>query len=665
MARLFHQAILTLSIAMISGQVPVFAQTSSSPTPSAQTPSAPTPATIAHNTAFSSTLPWSDDSETALSKRGFIATLSDPKIRNATGQVVMDLSAWDFAAGPAPNTANPSLWRHAGLLRQHGLYKVADKIWQVRGFDISVMSIIETDSGYVVVDPLTSVETARAAMGLVRQHVGNKPVKAVIYTHSHADHFAGVKGVVDAGDVASGKIQIIAPDGFMEHAVSENLIAGPAMSRRAAYQFGTTLEAGPAGHLGAGIGMRVPSGTLSLIAPTHSVKATGETLVIDGLKIEFQYTPGTEAPSEMNFFLPDLNALCLSENANVSMHNILPPRGALVRDSKAWADYLTQSLSLYGGRTDVMFVSHGWPRWGRSEINHYVSSHRDAYKYLHDQSVRLMNQGFTGEEISEQIALPEVLARQWYNRGYYGTMRHNSRAVYQRYLGWYDANPANLNNWPPEEAGKRYVAAMGGPRKALREASKAFDAGDYRWSAELAKHIVFADHANVAARELLAKSLEQMGYQAESMLWRNMYLVGAQEARTTPTIPTRSTVAIDLIGATQTGQLFDLLAIRVDPTKAAGKDIAVAFVFPERRERVRVTLRNAVLIHEQPGAGEVAATITLPRAAFLGMLFAGTTPASLVQAGNMKIDGDRTVLQSLLGSLDGAASGVPFPIVTP
>jgi alkyl sulfatase BDS1-like metallo-beta-lactamase superfamily hydrolase len=624
-----------------------------------------TPTTRAANAAFSTTLPWSDESETALASRGFVATLADPKIRNAAGQVIMDLSAWDFASGPAPATANPSLWRHAGLLRQHGLFKVADKIWQVRGFDISVMSIIETDTGYLIVDPLTNVETARAAMGLVRQHVGDKPVKAVIYTHSHADHFGGVKGVVDPADVASGKVMIIAPDGFMEHAVSENLIAGPAMSRRATYQFGTTLEPAADGHLGAGIGMRVPSGALSLIAPTYTVKATGETLVVDGLKIEFQYTPGTEAPSEMNFFLPDLNALCLAENANVSMHNILPPRGALVRDSKGWADYLTQSLALYGGRTDVMFVSHGWPRVGRAEINQYIGLHRDAYKYLHDQSVRLMNQGLNGAEIAEQIALPEVLSRQWYNHGYYGTMRHNSRAVYQRYLGWYDGNPANLNNWPPEEAGRRYVAAMGGPRKALREATKAFDAGDYRWSSELASRIVFADATNTAARELLAKSFEQMGYQAESMLWRNMYLTGAAEARTTPTAPTRSTVALDLIGATSTSQLFDLLAIRVDPTKAVGKDIAVAFVFPERRERVRVTLHNAVLIHEEPGTGPVAATVTMPRAAFLGMLFAGTTPASLVQSGTMKIDGERTALQSLLGSLDGAASGIPFPIVTP
>ncbi len=636
----------------------------------AQTPAAATPATIAANTTFSATLPWADESETALSQRGFVATLVDPKIRNAAGQVILDLSAWDFARGPAPTTANPSLWRHAGLLRQHGLFKVADKIWQVRGFDISVMSIIETDTGYLVVDPLTNVETARAAMALVRTHVGDKPIKAVLYTHSHADHFGGVKGVVDPADVASGKVMIIAPDGFMEHAVSENLIAGTAMSRRAAYQFGTTLEKGPAGHLGAGIGMAVPSGTLSLIAPTYIVKETGQTLVLDGLKIEFQYTPGTEAPSEMNFYLPDLKALCLAENANVSMHNILPPRGALVRDSKAWADYLTESLNLYGAKTDVMFVSHGWPRWGRDEIHKYVSLHRDAYKYLHDQSVRLMNQGLVASEIADQIALPEILSRQWYNRGYYGTMRHNSRAVYQRYLGWYDANPAHLNALPPQDAGARYVAAMGGPRKALREANKAFAAGDYRWSAELANHIVFSDGTNVAARELLAKSFEQMGYQAESMLWRNMYLTGAMEARTPPTAATRSTLALDLISATQSAQLFDLLAIRVDPAKALGKDIAIAFVFPERRETIRVSLRNSVLIHqgiaaEGPASDPVQATVTMPRAAFLGMLFAGTSPASLIQAGTLKIEGDRTALQGLLGSLDGAASNVPFPIVTP
>jgi alkyl sulfatase BDS1-like metallo-beta-lactamase superfamily hydrolase len=628
-------------------------------------PAPATPQTVAANAAFARTLPGSDEAEAALATRGFVATLDDPRIRDAQGRVVMDLSAWDFAQGGAPATANPSLWRHAGLLRMHGLFQVAPRIWQVRGFDISVMSVIETDTGFLVVDPLTTVEAARAAMGLVRKHVGDKPVKAVLYTHSHADHFGGVKGVVDEADVKAGRVMIIAPNGFMEHAVSENLIAGPAMSRRATYQFGTTLPKGPDGQIGAGIGMAVSSGTLSLIAPTHTVHRTGDTLTVDGLKLEFQYTPGTEAPSEMNFYLPDLKALCLAENANVTIHNVLPPRGALVRDSKAWADYLTESLTLFGDRSDVMFVSHGWPRWGRDEIVRYVGLHRDAYKYLHDQSVRLMNQGLNGAEIAERIELPAVLSQQWFNRGYYGTVRHNARAVYQRYLGWYDANPANLNAWPPEEAGKRYVAAMGGPERALAEARKAYDAGDYRWSAELASRIVFANAADTDARDLLARSFEQMAWQAESMLWRNMYLTGAMEARNPPSEAARTTVALDLIGATETPQLFDLLAIRVDPAKAAGKDLAVAFVFPERKERVRVTLRNSVLVHEMRSDGPVQATVTMPRQAFLSMLFAGTPAARLVLTGTMKIDGESQALQALNASFDAAAPTPPFPIVTP
>lgn len=649
------------------------------PTPAPATPAATT-ATIKANEAFSQGLPWSDESEAELSKRGFVATLDDPKIRDARGQVIMDLAAYDFVSGPAPATANPSLWRHAGLLKQHGLFKVAPRIWQVRGFDISVMSIIETDTGLLVIDPLATREAAAAAFGLARKHIGDKPVRAVIYTHSHADHFGGVKGVVDEADVKAGKVQIIAPVGFLEHAVSENLTAGPAMSRRAVYQFGATLPPGPAGQTGAGIGMGLAKGGLTLIAPNVTIDHTGQTLTVDGLAMEFQLTPSTEAPAEMNIFFPGLNALCLAENANVTMHNILPARGALVRDSKAWADYLTESLQLYGARSDVMFVSHGWPRWGRAEIADYVGLHRDAYKYLHDQSVRMMNKGMTAPEIAETIALPPVLNSKWFNHGYYGTLRHNARAVYQRYLGWYDANPANLNAWPPEEAGKRYVAAMGGPKKALAVAQKAYDAGDYRWSAEVASRIVFADDKDAAARELLARSFEQMGYQAESMLWRNMYLTGAVEARSNPQTATASTVAPDMIAAIETPQLFDLMAIRVDPAKAAGKTISVAFVFPDRKERTRVELRNSVLIHTAvkppaaaTGSGVAAApleapvdaTVTVPRMGFIGMLFGATTPAALMQSGALKVEGDAAALVAFLGSLDTAPAGPPFPIVTP
>ena len=628
-------------------------------------PAKATQATINANKAFAEGLPWEDSSEAELAARGFVGTREDPVILGANGEKVFDLSAYDFTDGPVAETMNPSLWRHLGLLKQHGLYEVTPGLWQVRGFDISVMSIIEGETGYIIVDPLTVTESAAAAFELVKQHLGDKPIHAVIYTHSHADHFGGVKGIVTVEDVAAGKVQIIAPEGFMEHAVSENLIAGGAMSRRANFQFGSRLEPGPAGQGGAGIGTGIPRGSMSLIQPTHSITETGETLVIDGIAIEFQLTPGTEAPAEMNFYIPHLRALCLAENANATMHNVLPPRGALVRDSKAWADYLTESIALYADKTDVMFVSHGWPRWGQAEITEYMSHHRDAYKYLHDQTIRLMNKGYVASEIAEVITLPKSLASKWYNRGYYGTMSHNSKAVYQRYLGWYDGNPANLNPWPPEEAGKRYVAAMGGAKKVLKVAQKAYDGGDYRWAAQIASHIVFSDDTNMKARELLAKAFEQMGYQAEGSLWRNIYLTGAAEAREAPTDRQITTVSPDMIGAITTPQVFDMLAIRVDPAKAEGIATSVAFVFPDRGETRRVSIRNSVLIHEEGAAGPVDATVTIPRPAFLAMLFAGQTAAALMEAGIMKVEGDAGATAALMSVFDPADTGPPFEIVTP
>ena len=624
-----------------------------------------TPATVAANEAFAEGLPWSDTSEAELAARGFVATLEDTRILAADGRVVFDAGAYDFAEGSPPETMNPSLWRHLGLLNNHGLFEVVPGLWQVRGLDISVMSIIESETGYIVVDPLTATETAAAAMSLVRRHIGDRPIAAVIYTHSHGDHFGGVKGIVSDADVVSGKVQIIAPDGFMEHAVSENLIAGPAMSRRANYQFGTRLTPGPAGQGGAGIGTGLPNGSISLIAPTHTVTRTGETLVIDGITIEFQVTPGTEAPSEMNFYLPHLRALCLAENANPTMHNILPPRGALVRDAKGWADYLTEAIRLYGDRTDVMFVSHGWPRWGKDEVGAFMSSHRDAYKYLHDQTVRLMNKGNTAEEIAEVIELPASLASKWYNRGYYGTMAHNSKAVYQRYLGWYDANPVNLNAWPPEEASKRYVEAMGGKGKALRTAKKAFKAGDYRWAAEVASHLVFADPSNPTAREALAEAFEQMGYQAEGSLWRNMYLTGAAEARAAPTGSSMSTLSADVVSAISVEQVFDMLAVRVDPQRAEGKSVTIAFEFPDLKETRIVSIRNSVLVHEASSGQTPEATFTLPKPAFLGMIFAGQKPVDLVLKGVLSIKGDPAAAATLLGVLDPPATPELFPIVTP
>lgn len=618
---------------------------------------AATAATRAANAAVAAQLPLEDREDEDFAARGFIAAWPDPQIKTADGRVAWDFRSYAQLGETPPDTVNPSLWRHARLLARNGLFKVSDRLYQVRGFDISNMSIIIGDTGLILVDPLTTVEVARAALTLARTapEIGSKPVKAVIYTHSHGDHFGGVRGVVDQADVDAGRVQVIAPEGFVEHAVSENAIAGGAMSRRATYQFGVGLTPGPAGQMTSGIGLGLSVGTLTLIPPTVSIARTGEQRTIDGVDFVFQVTPNTEAPSEMNFYLPQLKALCLAENANVSMHNVLTPRGALVRDSKAWADYLTQSLRLYGADTQVMFTSHGWPRWGNDRVTDFIASHRDAYKYLHDQSVRLMNGGETGPEIAEEIQLPDALSRRWFNRGYYGTMRHNSRAVYQRYMGWYDGNPAHLNVLPPEETAKRYVKLMGGAPRVIAEARRAMALGDYRWAAELLDRVVFADPANTAAKSALAEAHTQMGYQAESAIWRNMYLSAARELRDGVAQRPTTAASLDLIRNTPSGLLFDLLAVRLDPAKAAAP-LKLAFVFPERNERILVTIRNGVLVHEEGVADPADATVTLPRAAFLQAVFTGAAPQA-------RVEGDAGALARFFTLFDTPPAD--FAIVTP
>ncbi|MDZ7628541.1 MAG: alkyl sulfatase dimerization domain-containing protein [Parvularculaceae bacterium] len=586
-------------------------------------------ATRTANASAGAALP-AENEDADFADRGFVATSDLMQIKSESGAVVWDFSAYGFLDGDAPASVNPSLWRHAKLLTKHGLFKAHDRLYQVRGFDISNMSIILGDKGLILVDPLASVEAARAALKLARAHLGDKPVVAVIYTHSHIDHFGGVKGVISADDVAKGRVKIIAPAGFLEHAVTENVIAGNAMSRRAVYQFGAALTAGPEGSVTSGIGPRVSGGARSIIAPTTEVTRTGERHVIDGVEFVFQLTPETEAPSEMNFFLPQFGALCLAENANPSIHNVLTPRGALVRDAKRWADYLTEAQTLYGERSEILFTSHGWPRFGRAAVNDFIANHRDAYKYLHDQTVRLMNMGLTGEEIADRLELPPSLAKHWFNRGYYGTMRHNSRAVYQRYMGWYDGNPSSLDSLPKEETAARTVALMGGAKKVRKAAQKAMAAGDYRWAAELLDIGVFAGDA--AAKPMLAEAHRQMAYQAESAIWRNMYLMAARELTegVAPSPPVGQ--SLDFIAATPTAALLDLLAVRLDPEKA--RDMKLNLSFPDRKEVFLVTVRNGVLVH-QAGAtsADAAVSLTLPRAGFLGAMFAGF-PAS------PKIDGD-------------------------
>jgi alkyl sulfatase BDS1-like metallo-beta-lactamase superfamily hydrolase len=621
-----------------------------------------TPSTRAANAAMAETLPWADREDEDFASRGFIAAHDQQQIRAADGRVVWDFTAYDFLQGEAPETVNPSLWRHARLITRAGLFQVSERVYQVRGFDVSNMTIIVGDTGLIVIDPLTSREVAEAALALARRTLGDRPVRAVIYTHSHADHFGGVRGVADEADVRAGRVEIIAPEGFMAHAVAENVIAGNAMGRRALYQFGAGLTPGPEGQMTSGIGAAISAGTFTLIAPTRTIARTGASLTVDGVRVEFQITPDTEAPAEMNFFFPDLGVLCLAENANASMHNVLTPRGALVRDAKAWADYLTEALRLYGPRTEIMVTSHAWPRFGGARVRDFIASHRDAYKYLHDQTVRLMNAGYTDREIAEQVRLPEALANRWFNRGYYGTMMHNSRAVYQRYMGWYDANPANLNPLPPAEEAMRFVRAMGGPERVLAEGQRAFDEGDYRWAARVLNHLVFAEPGHRAARTLLARTHRQMAYQAESAIWRNMYLSAARELE--DGVPERNSSAqsADLVAATPTSYILDLLSVRVNPERLGAQRFAFNLVFPEREERFAVTIANGVLVHERDVTLADAPTITAPRAVFLQAMATGSMTQAVLR-GAVRITGNRRALQGLGEVFETPEAN--FPIVTP
>ncbi|WP_235976773.1 alkyl/aryl-sulfatase [Sandaracinobacteroides hominis] len=615
-------------------------------------------ATRAANAAAAAALPRDDGQDAEFAARGFLGTWPEKQIMRDDGTG----PAWDFAVldavkGDAPDTVNPSLWRHSKLLAKHGLFQVAPRVYQVRGFDISVMTVIVGDTGYILVDPLTATETARAALTLVKQKLGDKPVKALIYTHSHGDHFGGALGVVSEADAAAGKVAILAPDGFLEHAVSENLIAGNAMGRRALYQFGSPLPFGPTGRISSGIGPALSTGTISLLPPNDVIKATGDARTLDGVRFVFQLTPNTEAPAEMNFFLPDFRILCLAENANVTMHNVLTPRGALVRDSKSWADYLTAALRLYGKDTDTMVTSHGWPRFGHEVVTDFISSHRDAYKYLHDQSVRLMNKGLTMDEVAEEIALPPVLANRWFNRGYYGTMNHNSKAVYQRYLGWYSANPAALNRHPPEALGKRYVEALGGPERVKALAANAAASGDHRWAATLLDNLVFSGQADSAAKAQLAESYRQMGFAAEGSLWRNMYLVAAQELEKGVTPAPPSVGGAAMARFIPTSMMLDLLAVRLVPERVPAQPFTLALVLPDAKERHFIRVGNGVLVHEAGVDDAADVTVTMSRGDFLRAL--GGVPG-----GNPpRIEGKRELLPVFLGLFETPKAD--FPIVTP
>ena len=608
-------------------------------------------ATIAAQKDAAAELPADDGRDAEFSDRGFVATLADPIIRSADGKPVWNLDAYAWMQGDAPPTVNPSLWRHMKLLRKHGLYKVADNVWQVRGFDVSNMTVIKGETGWILIDPLTTRDSAAAAMTLVDTELGKRPVVAVIYSHSHGDHYGGVRGVVDEAQVKAGKTAIIAPDHFIAEAASENVLAGPAMGRRANYQFGGSLTPGPQGQMGSGIGKGIAGGAITLIAPTDTIKKTGETRIVDGVTLEFQMVPDTEAPSEMNIYLPGSKTFLAAELATCSLHNILTPRGAKVRDALAWSNYLNEAVNLYAARSNTAISSHCWPRFGQANVQGWLEGHRDNYRFLHDQSVRMMNKGMTPVEIAEAIAPPDAIADQWYNRGYYGTYSHNSKAVYQRYLGWYDANPANLNPHPPAERATRFVADMGGADKVIAAAEKAMKAGDYRWSSDLLNQLVFADPTHAAGRALLADSYEQQGYQAESAIWRNQFLSAARDLRS-PAAPGATIQSPDMIVAVPTGLLMESVATRLNPAAIGDMKLAINFAITDRQEKVKVSVGNAVLISEMGlQHADPAATISGPRQLFLAMLFLKMPLAQLEMAG-LKIEGDRAAVEKFQAALD-------------
>jgi alkyl sulfatase BDS1-like metallo-beta-lactamase superfamily hydrolase len=620
-------------------------------------PNPATETTKKHNVDFAKTLPFKDTRDFEFAKKGLIAPLpAGGVVKNAGGQVVWDPRAYSFITldQDAPDTVNPSLWRQAQVLSINGLFKVTDHIYQVRGYDLSNITFIEGTDGVTVVDPLISQETAKAALDLYYRHRPKKPVVAVIYTHSHVDHFGGVRGVVDGKDVKAGKVRIIAPEHFTEEAVSENVIAGNVMNRRAVYMYGRLLPKSPQGQVTSGLGLTTSTGQMTLIRPTEFVKMTGEKRTIDGLTYEFLMAPGSEAPAEMHFFIPEHKALCTAENACHTMHNLYTLRGAKTRDARKWSGYLTESLDLWGGKAEVLFAPHHWPVWGNEAIVDHVKKYRDTFKYIHDQTLRLANHGYTMIEIAEMMKLPPSLEANWASRGYYGSLNHNVKAVYNFYLGWFNANPATLHELPPAAAAKRYVEYMGGADAVLARAKKDFARGEYRWVAQVVNQVVLADPGNRAARNLQADALEQLGYQAENGTWRCFYLQGAQELRDGVTkAPVANSASADIVRAMPLDLFFDYLAVRLNGRQANGKKATINMDFTDTKEQYVVTLDNSVLNYAKgKQATDADCTVTLTRSGLDDIILGRAKLPQQITAGDIKIAGNARALQEVLSLLD-------------
>ena len=598
-------------------------------------------------------------------RKGFIATLEPLTLRRDDGRITYDLEHMSFLDDDAPDTVNPSLWRQAQLNAKHnGLYEVCDGLYQVRSFDIANMTLIRGNSGWIVIDPLTSSESSAAALQLANLHLGERPVVAVIHTHSHADHFAGVLGVINPADAASGKIAVIAPKDFVKESLNENVLAGNAMARRSTYMYGNLLPPSPTGYVTTGLGAALSMGTTGFIVPNDFVYETGETRLIDGIEFEFQMTMGTEAPSEFVFYLPQFKALCMSEITSHHLHNVYTPRGAQVRDALAWAAQINESVELFGDRLEIQFACHHWPIWGREAAIEYLQSQRDLYKYIHDQTLRLANKGYNKEEIAERVTLPKSLSEKFYNRDYYGTVHHNSRAVYVKYLGFFDGNPANLYPLPPTEQAIRYLDFMGGADAVVDKAQKYYAAGDYRWVAEVLNHVVMAEPEHIPGRALLADTYEQLGYQSESAPWRNFYLCGALELR--EGLPETSNYAASsgMAAGIPIENIFQVMAVRLMPEQAAAQDLRLLLHFNDLENDYLLQIKNAVLHYflVKPGI-DADAKLSLSSAHFKQMIMGSVSAADLIEQQYLTVDGDLNALLRLGTLFDQFPRR--YPLVTP
>lgn len=656
---------LLMATTLVPSGFNAVAQPAMQPTSSVQTEPKPASAfTVQANQAVAKSMAFNDAQDFADASRGLIATLPDALVKTPDGKIVWDTTRFDFIQGDAPATVNPSLWRQEKLNNVRGLFKVTDGIYQVRGYDIANMTLVQGKTGWIVIDPLLTAEIAKATFSFALTALkSTQAVVAVIYTHSHADHFGGVRGVVNEVEVAAGKVKVIAPEGFMDNAIAENVLAGNAMSRRATYQFGAGLDSNARQGVGSGLGKALSSGTIGLIPPTHTISKSGEEMVVDGVRIVFQMAQGSEAPSEMMFYFPEQKALCLSEVMTKHMHNVYTIRGAKVRDALAWSKYANEAIDMFPD-VEVAFASHHWPTWGHARIRQYMANQRDTYRFIHDEALNQANKGLVMEEIGNASFFPKALAADASSRGYYGTLSHNLRAVYNFYLGYYDGNPASLNKLPPTDSAQRYVAALGGEAATLAIAKKAFDAGDYRWVAELVNHVVFANPNNESARALQADALEQLGYQAEAGTWRNAYLVGARELRDGVLKPSSSTQGPDVVRGMSLELLFDFIALRLNHQKVDGLKLGINLQFTDLKENWALELSNSVLNNTKGRVLKTPdATLTLTRPVFLGMLLQGKKLPDLVQAGAVKLEGDGRALAAVFANVE--TFDAFFNIVTP